>query len=106
MIEFKVSDWIIVDNKHLGQFKRFTKDLPEWNKNLDYENVEFLNGERFHVSNFDRSIVRSWKPKVGEYCVFTDDNISEYLVKKYVGVKDNVWDTIEPLEAVMLLKDK
>jgi len=70
MNEFKVGDWVTVSNGRPYQFKRFTKDSPEWNKSLDYENIEMLCGSRFHISNFDRSIIKLWQPKTGEWCWF------------------------------------
>lgn len=73
MNEFKVGDWVRVNNGKPHQFKRFTKDLPGWNKNLDYENIEMLCHARFHIPNFDRSIVTLWEPTKDEWCWFYKD---------------------------------
>lgn len=72
--EFKVGNWVTVNGSLPHQFSTFTKDLPEWNKTLDYENVEMLDKSKFHIPRFDRSIVQLWKPKVGEYCWFWNNH--------------------------------
>jgi len=116
---FKVGDWVTIKGSNPKQFKRFTGNLPQWNKSLDYENVELLNGERFRIPNFDRSVVKRWKPKAGELCVFWDNN--DILVKddfwvigkldsickeKYYQDKNgNKWDNIAPLEFIDILKE-
>jgi hypothetical protein len=111
---FKVGDWVTVNDGRPHQFKRFTKDLPEWNKSLDYENVEMLSGTKFHIPKFDRSIVKLWSPKPNEWCVFKDIDESHYIVDQFEETEgDKHWaksietwfQEIYPLEFINTLKD-
>ena len=119
--KFKVGDWVTVNNGIPLRFKRFTGNLPEWNKELNYEIVEFIKcGLKHQIPNFDRSIVKHWKPKKGEFCVFWDNNPYDsskpeyYTVTKfrniynaaYEDINRNEWDNIAPLEFINTLKDK
>ena len=67
MDDFK-GEWVQVNGGTPHQFKQFTKDLPEWDKSLDYENIEMLDNTKYHIPNFDRSIVTKWEPQSGDYC--------------------------------------
>ena len=113
--KFKTGEWVTVNNSMPLQFKRFTGDLPKWNKELDYEVVEFINcSMKYQISNFDRSIVKHWKPKQDELCVFYDDDEAWIIIAKYkdyinCAYIDNLsrrWDNIAPLEYINTLKDK
>jgi hypothetical protein len=57
--EFKVGDWVTANNGKPHQFKRFTKELPTWNKALDYENIEMLCHYKNRIPNFDRSMAKT-----------------------------------------------
>ena len=68
MFEIKIGTWVTVNGGQPHQFKRFTGDSPNWNKSLDYENIEMLDYSKQHIPNYDRSIVKLWDPKEGEWC--------------------------------------
>ena len=92
MIEINIGDWVTINGKPY-QFRRFTKYLPEWNKSLDYENVEMLCGVRFHIPNFDRSIVKPWQPKEGEWCLFLFDSSKKKKQYELGQFLEEVYDT-------------
>lgn len=87
--QFKVGDWVTVNNGKPHQFYRFTKDLPEWNKNLNYENIEMIDKSKYHIPNFDRSIVRFWQPKVNEYCWFWNQDGGIPVFGKFKSINSN-----------------
>lgn len=89
MEKFKVGDWVTINSGSPHQFKRFTKDLPEWNKSLEYENIEMLCGARFHIPNFDRSIVELWQPKEGEWCWFAFDIDDRPFLSQFSHITKN-----------------
>lgn len=114
--EFKVGDWVTVNNSILLQFKQFTGDLPQWNKELDYEVVEFIDcNMKYRVPNFDRSIVKKWQPKENELCVFWNNGNSKnhYSIARYKFSANNLycdkmsrsWGNIAPLEFIKTLKE-
>lgn len=112
--KFKVGDWVTINNSKPKQFYRFTKDLPEWNKTLNYENIELLNRGKFHIPNFDRSIVKLWEPKPNEWCVFWETDVTTYTVARfhsrskrgaYITVYGHDFYNIAPLEFIQTLKD-
>ena len=115
--EFKVGDWVTVNNSIPLQFKQFTGDLPQWNKELDYEVVEFIEfGIKYQIPNFDRSIVKHWSPKQDTLCVFWNNsstNIDYYVIALYKSYSNNLyidnlsrsWDNVAPLELIETLKE-
>jgi len=111
--EFNIGDWVTVGDSNPCQFKRFTGDLPEWNKDLDYEVIEFTDTlMRYQIPNFDRSIVKLWKPKQGKLCVFWDNNNDWYVISKFIDFSNGLyidhmskgWDNIAPLEFIDTLR--
>ena len=112
-LEFNIGDWVTVGDSNPCQFKRFTGDLPEWNKDLDYEVIEFTDTlMRYQIPNFDRSIVKLWKPKQGKLCVFWDNNNDWYVISKFIDFSNGLyidhmskgWDNIAPLEFIDTLR--
>jgi len=115
--KFAIGDWIVTPNNRVHQFKAFSGDKYGWNTSLDYENLETLSGIRYHIKNYDRSIIKKWKPKDGEIvCGYNDDeNIpsigkySHYRKAILVNIGSDelmvcAFDNIGPLEFIQTLK--
>lgn len=80
--KFKVGDWLIFEGKEV--FKATQDDVDE-------------------PVGCD---VRLWKPKEGEWCVFSE-NHNMYFVEKFKGYNEpEEYDFIAPLEFIATLKDK
>jgi len=107
MKEIELGTWVTVNNEKCAyQFRRFTGNLPEWNKSLDYEVAEMLCGHKIKIPNFDRSIINIWKPTINKYCVLSEEN-GTYTVRilkeitsrgKYIDDKGFSWSYAYPFE--------
>jgi len=112
--EFKIGDWVVVEGSNYPrQFKRFTGDLPEWNKKLDYENVEFLNTSyKKRIPLNSRNKVSLWQPKINEWCVLWNNGNTVYTIVRYKSLSENnesfysekYWNNVAPLEFVKILR--
>jgi len=92
----KPGEWVtIASGKTPHRFKSFSGDNPDWNKILDYERAEMMDGMKYKLTNYDRSIVKPWKPEVGEWVwLFTDKGMSIHpTITQYRDeLKDNVFE--------------
>jgi len=66
------------------------------------------------LDNLNDTLLKLWKPKKGEFCVFWDTNEQEYFVTQFREKQDEGYFTISgywfkhvaPLEFIQTLKDK
>jgi len=74
----KPGDWVTIDNVETPhKFKAFSGDSSDWNRTLDYERAEMVDGMNYKLINYDRSIIKPWKPEVGEWVwLFTNNGTS------------------------------
>ncbi len=104
--EFKVGDWVYA-NSHLCKLEA-TKSgnlyAPIPNRHDCIQGVKLSKLQELNL----------WKPKEGEWCVFWNRDIQEYLVtpfqgklgERYITRLDDSFRHIAPLEFIQTLKDK